>query len=514
MKSGASVMEILAAYDLTGSFRSAGELAGCSHHTVERYVAARDAGMVPAERVRRARGIDPFLVKVEEWVEKSSGKIRADKVHEKLLAMGYAGSERATRRAVAEVKADFRLGRVRVHRPWVPEPGLWVQYDFGDGPSINGATTILFCAWVAWSRFRVVIPLRDKTIPSVLAALDQMFRIIGGVPTYVLTDNEKTVTVDHIASLPVRHPQIVEFGTYYSVSVKTCQPADPASKGGTEATVRIAKADLVPTTANLAPQYASFQDLIEACDAFCDKVNQRVHRVTRRVPAQMLAEEVHRLHPVPQVPHTVTLGTTRRVPSNTPMITVDGAQYSVPHTLLGETVWVRHRDTRTGRELVAVHVGPAGPVEVARHAVTTPGNPRVDDDHFPPAPAGALRRVPKARNQAERDFLAIGDGAHTWLSEATAAGTTKIRVKMAAAVDLAALLGADQVDWALGHAAVHHRFAEADLGSILAHHKQLRPDGPSGPARASEARSLTQGTTGWAAFTGTPCCTHIPKVAQ
>ena len=31
-------------YDLTGSLRDAGELAGCSHHTVARYVAARDAG--------------------------------------------------------------------------------------------------------------------------------------------------------------------------------------------------------------------------------------------------------------------------------------------------------------------------------------------------------------------------------------------------------------------------------------------------------------------------------------
>ena len=40
-------MEILAAYDLTGSLRDAAELAGCSHHTVARYVGAREAGRVP-----------------------------------------------------------------------------------------------------------------------------------------------------------------------------------------------------------------------------------------------------------------------------------------------------------------------------------------------------------------------------------------------------------------------------------------------------------------------------------
>ena len=37
-------MEILEAFDLTGSLRAAAELAGCSHHTVARLVAERDAG--------------------------------------------------------------------------------------------------------------------------------------------------------------------------------------------------------------------------------------------------------------------------------------------------------------------------------------------------------------------------------------------------------------------------------------------------------------------------------------
>jgi hypothetical protein len=32
-----------------------------------------------------------------------------------------------------------------------------------------------------------------------------------------------------------------------------------------------------------------------------------------------------------------------------------------------------------------------------------------------------------------------------------------------------------EVDWALGHAAVHGRFAEADLSSILDHHAPTRP---------------------------------------
>ena len=84
-----------------------------------------------------------------------------------------------------------------------------------------------------------------------------------------------------------------------------------------------------------------------------------------------------------------------------------------------------------------------------------------------------------------------------WLVEADAAGTTKIGVKMADAVARAKLLDPGQVDWALGHAAVHARVAEADLGSILDHHARTR----RGPThQGDETRSLTQGTAGWAAL--------------
>src|SRR6478752_7546958 len=84
-----------------------------------------------APRTSRPRLVDEFLPKIEEWVEQSKGKIRADVAHDKLEAMGFTGSERSSRRAVAQVKKQYRLGNARVHRPWVTEPGLWLQYDFG-----------------------------------------------------------------------------------------------------------------------------------------------------------------------------------------------------------------------------------------------------------------------------------------------------------------------------------------------------------------------------------------------
>ncbi len=173
---------MLEAFDVTGSCRDAGELAGVSHHTVSRCFQARKDGALSVRPAARPLLIEKFLPKVEEWIERSNGKPRAYKAHEKLLLLGYGGSERTTRRAVAAVK-NYRAGRVRVHLPWVTQPGMWLLYDFGDGPVIEGPRTTLFVAWLAWSRYRVVLAIRDKTLPSVMAALDVTMRRLGGAPT-------------------------------------------------------------------------------------------------------------------------------------------------------------------------------------------------------------------------------------------------------------------------------------------------------------------------------------------
>jgi hypothetical protein len=349
----------------------------------------------------------------------------------------------------------------------------------------------LFCAWLAWSRFRVIIPIRDRSLPTVVAAIDATLRRFGGCPTYGLTDNEKTVTVEHVARIAIRNPEMVSAAAHYGLTVATCLPADAATKGGSEATVRVAKADLVPTDANLLGAYASWAELEAAAEALCAELNARAHRVTRRAPAEMLVEERSRLHRLPADPYTAAFGVTRTVGCPQPMVQQDWCLYSVPSVLAGETVWVRVH----GSEVVITHVGADGPVEVARHLVTTPGNPRVDPAHFPAEPEGALNRTPVAANAAEAEFLAIGDGAVLWLKEAGAVGASRVRAKMADAVARAKLSGVEAVNWALGHAAVYGRFAEADLASILAHRS-----GAGEPTRAGEDHTLQPGTSAWEGF--------------
>src|SRR5207248_6975087 len=123
------------AYDLAGTLRGAAALAGCDHKTVARLVAARDAagGGAPV-RARCRPLVDPFSEKIDELVDRSRAQVRADKAHGVLVAMGYEGSYRITRRVVAESKRRWRNKHGRRTRPWIPQPGLWLQWDYGDGP--------------------------------------------------------------------------------------------------------------------------------------------------------------------------------------------------------------------------------------------------------------------------------------------------------------------------------------------------------------------------------------------
>lgn len=493
MKTAEDVMEILEAFDAAESFHAAAWLAGCDDKTVARYVRLREEGRVPGVRVVRARLIDPFLPKIEEWVHRSKGRVRAKSCHRRLQALGYNGSRRTTRRALAEMKKAYRRGHGRLYRPWITEPGLWFQWDWADGPRVEERPTWLWCAWLAWSRFRVVLPVRDKSLPTLVACLDATLREFGGCPTYGLTDNERTVTIQHVAGIPVRNPDLVAVARYYGLTIATCARGDAETKGGVEATVRIAKDDLVPTEMNLREGYRDFAELEAACRAFCDGVNQRVHRVTRRRPVEMLAEERQRLHPIPSEPHTVAFGETRSVGWNQ-VLSWKGVPYSLPEQFVGETVWCREH----GDELVIVAVVDGRPREVERHNLSTPGNPGIKEEHYPLVPAGPLGRQPKPQLALDAAFLAIGAGAHEWLLQAAAEGVLRIERKMEQAVEFAKLYGREAVDRALAEAAAACRFAEGDLPSILHHHRTLaegRPNG--GPRHHDETWSLQPGTSAW-----------------
>lgn len=487
-------MQILQVYDQTLSFRETARVCGCSPSTVIAKVQDREAGLHDRPITRKRTSIvDPYRDKIAEMVSDSSGKVRARVVHRTIAGMGFAGSRRTTRTAVAAARKAYLKQNRRVFKPWITEPGRWAQFDWADGPVVDGQRSYLFCAWLSWSRYRVVLPVRDRKRPATLGCLAESMAIFGGAPRHWLTDNQRVVTPGRIASLPIKHQAVVRFARHYGTTIELCEPFDPQSKGGSERTVALAKADIVPTAHNLLPDYRSWSHLADACDEFTRQVNSRPHRSTGEAPIEMLARERDSLLTLPARPYAGELGQ-QRAPDSSALISWKSVQYSVPDALVGETVWVREQGDQL---IVAATGGDAGLREVARHRLARSGRV-VDDDHYPDHDTpGPIERKPKPRNQAEREFLAIGPGAGVWLKAAADAGAARLTEKMAQIVDLARLEESEMVNAALELAAECERFGFDDIGSIVAAAaSQVR-------YRPSEDAFLQQGTLAWKDFGAT-----------
>jgi hypothetical protein len=304
MKSDEEIARIFEAYDATESIGSAAAIAGCDPKTVRRYVEARNAGRPLVGWSSRPRLTDAYLDKIEEWVDRSEGLIRADRVHARLAAMGFTGSERTTRRAVAEARARWSRGDRPGHRPWTAEPGLWLQFEWGQGPAVPGPygdrrLTALFCARLAWSRFRVVIPCRDRALPTLVACLDTTLRALGGAPAYLLTRFR--------ADAAQYRPELDAAGRYYGAQVRGCVRYDEWSHDRALPGIPVSAADWAPIAVDLSAWYPSFAALRAACAQFAERANGVGRPVPgpEATPYERLALERARLHPVPDVPYTV-----------------------------------------------------------------------------------------------------------------------------------------------------------------------------------------------------------------
>lgn len=155
-----------------------------------------------------------------------------------------------------------------------------------------------------------------------------------------------------------------------------------------------------------------------------------------------------------------------------------------------------------GDEIVCVHQNPSGATEVERHKLTTPGNPSIDDAHYPERTTDPLNPKPRATNPDEIAFLSIGEGAEQWLIEAAASGVQRVRSKIKRAIELKSLVDVELVDRALGRAAASARFDDSDLESILDHMRTEEEEEEEASlviaAVIADRRSnLPQGTDAW-----------------
>jgi len=473
-------MDMYAAYQEVGSYSAAAQICGTTPKTIKRAVAkaraAEDASAGQGHPVEH--NYDEVSDLIAERVAKTQGRISAKRLLPVVRVAGYTGSARNLRRGVALAKATWRRDHHRGRRPGIWAPGDMLVFDWGEiGP------LFVFCAVLAWSRFRFVYFADNLGAEATMAALAACMERIGGVPKTLLTDRMGCLKGGTVAGLVIPTPAYVRFVTHYGTRPDFCEGADPASKGIVENLVGYVKSDL------MIPEELSVDDLPRANALgvnWCAEVNGVVHSDIAAIPAERLEIEATLLGPLPSLRARIGKVVLRKI-DRLSCVRVDSARYSVPDVHIGRRVEVRV----AGGEVMVVFLGEI----IATHDVIAPGEACVHDEHYGggrPAP----RRAVRPKTATEKAFVALGPVAEAFIKGAAARGMTTLAADLVELVAMEAAHGTGPLVAALTRALEFGRFRAADVRSILAAGNGVpRPRGP-GDALILDLPSVSTGSLG------------------
>jgi transposase len=454
-------MDVRAAFREVGTYRGAAAMCGTTHKTVRRIIEGDEAGVTPAPK-QRARNYDVVVDVVRARVARTSARISAKRLLPEARAAGYTASARNFRRLVSKAKADWRRDHHRGRRPAVWSPGDTLVIDWGSERRLH-----VFCAVLAWSRWRFVRFAADERAATTVGLVAECFEAMGGVPRVVLADRMACLKGAVVANVVVPTPDYVRFATHYGFRPDFCEGGDPESKGIVENLVGYAKADLVVPA---EPDVADLAAANIAARAWCAEVNAQRHSEVCAVPDERLAQEHALLGPLPSLRPRIGRVTLRKV-DKLSCVRIGSARYSVPTRLIGRTVEVIAIDGR-------IKVLDADEI-VADHPLVAPGEASVLDEHYPRTRPDKPRRVARGRTAAERAFLALGPTAEAFLKGAAAAGVTRLGVELEELAGLQAAHGFEVIVGALERAVAFRRWRAADVRSIIAAGSGApRPTGP------------------------------------
>lgn len=462
-------MDIISAYQQLGSYRAAAELCGTTHKTVRRVVERFEAGQSgqagdgPPPRKQRVHNYESVSVLVAERIEKSHGKITAKRLLPIARAAGYTGSARNFRRLVSRTKAQWRRSHGAGRRPAVWTPGQYLVIDWATVGGLH-----VFCAVLAFSRWRFVRFATNETATTTLGFIAQACEEIGGVPQRVLADRMGCLKGGVVANVVVPTPTYIRFATHYGFAPDFCHGEDPESKGIVENLCGYVQSDLAEPLWTEAKIAAGRDDVrLDVHDAnraalrWCAEINTRTHSDTCTIPAEQLLIERDVLAPLPSLRAQVGPPPVTRKVDKLSCIRYASVRYSVPTRLVGSTVRLVQDDRRL------LIIDPATGEVVADHGLGTPGDVVLDDAHYggtrkPPS------RSPRPKTSAEKQFCAIGEVAEQFLVGAAAIGNTRLRSEIDELLALRTAHGEEQVIAALTRAVAFRRFKAADVRSILA----------------------------------------------
>lgn len=243
-------------------------------------------------------------------------------------------SERTVSRYVKDLRNAYDLRKAPNPRDYAAVPelpmGQQLQVDFGEKWLKNvgsGRTKVYTAAFVlAHSRFKYAeLQSRPYAATDLVRACHHCFRYMGGIPQELVFDQDSIVCVAENAGDIIHTYEFEKLRQECKLSIYMCRGADPESKGKIESTVKYVKGNFLENRL-----YVDDDILNSSCLDWLERTaNAKIHGTTKRVPAEVFAEEREHLRPLALCAetHGATLCRTVRK-DNT--ILYDSNRYSVP----------------------------------------------------------------------------------------------------------------------------------------------------------------------------------------
>ena len=315
---------------------------GCSQREVAaRMGLARDtvAKAVRSEtppKYRRATAgskLDPF----KDWIceqLRESPTIQAQRLREMAGELGYEGGKTIFDDYVREVRPRFLVRRT--FQRTVYRPGELVQCDLweprepvsvGRGQMRRGWVVT---AELCWSRVIAGALIFSKEAPDILWGVGRCLERFGALPEKLVWDREGAIA-------PAGRPTdaFAAFCGQLGVGWVILDAGDAQAKGALERSHRFMRSNFLP-----GRRFANATDFQLQLDGWCDRVNRRVHRTIRAVPAERLVAERERMRPLPARLPDIDRRFVTRV-AQQPYVRIDRNDYSIDPRFAGRRVEVR-----------------------------------------------------------------------------------------------------------------------------------------------------------------------------
>jgi transposase len=314
------------------SIREISRRTGLHRKTIRRALASER----PPEYCRAPAGskLDPFRDWICEQLD-ADPTIQSLRLREMAAEVGYEGGKTIFDDYVREIRPRFLVRRT--FQRTVYRPGELVQCDLWEPrelvPVGHGQTRRgwVVTAELCWSRVVAGALIFSKEAPDILWGLGRCLQRIGALPEKLVWDREGAIHAG--GGRPT--DAFAGFCGQLEVGWVILDAGDAQAKGVLERSHRFMRTNFEP-----GRRFANPLDFQLQLDGWCDRVNGRVHRTIRAVPAERLAEERERMRSLPVTMPDSDRRFVVRV-AQQPYLRVDRIDYSLDPVFAGRRVEVR-----------------------------------------------------------------------------------------------------------------------------------------------------------------------------